>query len=36
MDENPCLWKHLKWNKFYIYGDKLSGKIFHSLPAEIN
>ena len=26
MDENACLWKQLKWNKFPFYGDRLSGE----------
>ena len=35
-DESACLWKELKWNKFPIYGDRRSGKIFHGINIADN
>ena len=29
MDERACMSKEIKWNKFALYGDRLSRKIFH-------
>ena len=30
-DEEDCLWKQLKWNKFPFCGDRLSAKIIHGI-----
>ena len=35
-DENACLWKQLKWNKFPFYGDRLIGKIIHGINVADN